>query len=427
MATVYWTGNGINIQGVDTLTVGGTPAAGNTITATINGKAVTYTLVSGDTTATAATGLFNLVNNAATRPPEFSELTWANPSNGVITATETALNVKSLNQTGGLTVSATGGGATITLVHTVTGSYQSDVGLAANWLRAGVAAIPANGDDVIVADSSIPLLWNLAALVAVQFASFRRWQSFTGTIGLPENNPAGYTEFRPTYFQFVGNASPITCTLGEPIGTGGGPSRERYNVGAQQVSWVIFGAGSPQDDVAIRILGTNASSTINLTQTSVGVAMLPGDVSSLASANVDGGGSLALGSGVTFSGALTLTTATAQVNCAPATVSANQGSRVTVGGLGLTYATVTVTGGSVVTWLSNSTITTLTLQTGSQLDKSQDLRAMTVTSSTIDADSCQIIDPFNAITYTNATTLRNAVTAGPFVIGATPARTLKLT
>ncbi len=272
-----------------------------------------------------------------------------------------------------------------------------------------------------LADSSTPLLWNLTALAAIQFGSYQRWQSFTGTVGLPEENPLGYYEYRPTYFKFVGSGT-LTMTLG--IGAGSGPSRERYDLGAQRVNLNALASGSPQDDYAIRFLGSNANNVINVQQTSVGVAMLPGEAATVASATVDGGATLALGAGVTFSGLLAVNGGAATLNCAPGTVTAVNGSAIAVGSIGLTYAAVNAFQGSRITWNSDSTITTLVLQTSSTFDKSGDIRPIVITNSTIDGDSCQVLDPLNSVTWTNAASVHNSVTSGPFTFTGT--RTVKI-
>lgn len=422
----YWAPNAQATAQVDTLTIGGTPVAGNTITATINGKNITYTLVSGDTTATAAAGLQALLAATATVPPEFNEVTWT-VSGSVVTATS-ALAGRPFTLGG----SATGGGATVTHALVTANSGPSDVGLGSNWNRGGASGLPQNGDDVVVNDSSVPMLWNLAALASIQFKTYQRWQSMTGNIGLPENNPAGYVEYRPTYFQFVG---PVAATLPMTLGmgsTGSGPGRERYNLGNQQFTLNVLAAGGALDDYAVRILGGNANNVIRVQGTSVGVAMLSGETSTLSAATVDGGGLLALGIGVSFSaGTLTCRNGSLVLNCAPAAVVAESGSQVIVGeslsstGVALVFAAVTARSGSRVSWLSSATITTLVLETGSVLDKAQDVRAMQITNSAIDGDTCQVLDPNNAITWTNATTVNNGVFAGPFTFA--PGRTVKIT
>jgi trimeric autotransporter adhesin len=418
MATVYWNPNAQFTAQVDTLTVAGTPAAGNVITATINTKNISYTLTGADTAITAAAALQALLANTSITPPEFQEMTWS-VSGAVITATAATPGTPFT-----LTSSATGGGATITHANVTANSSPSDVDNASNWLRSGSPSLPQNGDDVVVADSSVGLLWNLASLSAVTFASFTRWQSFTATIGLPEINPAGYQEYRPTYFQFAGSASPIAVNLGVGL-TGGGPSRERYNVGTSQVILNVLAAGGAADDYSVRFLGTNASNVLNVQNVSVGVAMLPGEVATVASATVDGGGSLSLGVGTTFSGKLTANNGTSTLFCASATLDAFNGSQVTVQSTGLTYTTVLASNGSTLTWTSNSTITALTLTTGAVLDKSSDVRPMTITNATIDGDTCQVLDPNSAITWSNPATVKNQVSSGPFTFAGP--RTVQIT
>ncbi len=412
MATVVWTGNSQNIAQVVTLQVTAV-AVGGTLAATINGKNVTYTCITGDTVDTAAVGWQQLLSSS-TAPAEFGEQDWTVDTD-TVTATAAVPGQPFAGMTNGLT-SAGGGGATVTQTTTQVSVSQSDPGLAANWNRAGTPAIPQNGDDVVVADSQVPILYNLAALVAVQFASYRRPQSYSGSIGLPAQNPAGYLEYRPTRFQFIGSGT-LTMTLGEGP-TGGGPSSERYDPGAQRFTLNAL-AGN-----AIDILGTNVNNVITAVASTVTVASAPGEVSTLASATLDGGAQLTLGPGVTFSGLLKNTGATANLACAPATLTLLNGATAVVTSIGLTYAAVSADSGSQLLWQSNATITALTLSRGSLLDKSQDVRAMTITNSTVDAD-CQLNDPNNAITYTNATAVNGQVTSGPFIY--TGPKTVKVT
>jgi len=65
------------------------------------------------------------------------------------------------------------------------------------------------------------------------------------------------------------------------------------------------------------------------------------------------------------------------------------------------------------------------LETNSTLDKRQDLRSLTINNSTLDGDTCQVLDPNNAITWTNATSVKQRVVGGPFQFTGT--RTVKVT
>ena len=410
MATTFWTGNGQAIAQVDTLTVTAVPGAGGgTLTATINGKSITYTTLAADTTTTAAAAWQALLA-ASTVPPEFLEITWTQ-SGAVVTATAAVQG-----QPFTLTSSA-GAGATLTQAHPTANSSPNDVNNANNWLRAGVASLPQAPDDVILGDSSVSLLWNLAALAAVAFNTLKRYNSFTGQIGLPENNPAGYFEYRATYFKFIGPAGALPATLG--LGSGTGPSLEKYDVGSQNTTWQIFGSRE------CHILDTSASSTFTINGATVLIAALPAEVSTVSGGvTVVNGGALTLGSGVTFAGTLTLDSG-AVVFCetAPTTVNMKGASTFISNHTGGTVTALTVQENSVVVWLGTDTITTMTLNTGSRFEKSGDNRGATITNSTIDRD-CQIIDPWNAVTYTNATTVNGPVTAGPFVFGS--GRTVKV-
>ena len=416
MATTAWSPNGQITAQVDTIVVTLVPGGGGgTLTITCNGKTIVYTTIVGDTTATAAAAWFALLNNTAAAPAEINEITWGQ-TGSTITATSGTPGTP-------FTITATGAaGATLTQTHTTLNSSNSDVNNPANWLRAGVAAIPVNGDDVIVNNSNVPLLWNLQALAAVQFNSFVRWQSFTGTIGLPENNPNGYIEYRPTYFQFSGPpAGTLQMTLGEGV-TGSGPTRERYNVGAQLTNLNIFAAGSPQDAYAIRFLGTNANNGIAIVGTSVAVAMLAGESSTANGIIVSGGGSLALGLGASVT-SVRATASSVFVNCALTTIVLD-GSVLNVQAAGQTYGLLQAIAGSAVNWYTNSALTQLTMTTNSTFNKVAG-GTMVLTNATIDGDTCSVNDPYNTITWTNPIVVNNKVVAGPLTFGT--GRTVKIT
>lgn len=419
MATTQWVGNGQNIAQVSTLLVTAV-SVGGTLSAIINGKSITYTCITGDTVSTAAAAWQALLS-ASGVPPEFSEITWT-------VSTATVTGTAAVAGTPFTLTKSDGGGSTCTLTAVTANSSQSDVNNAANWLRSGVASLPQNGDAVVVADSSVPLLWNLSSLSAVQFASFSRYQSFTGTIGLPENNPLGYYEYRSTYFQFSSSVGQLPVTLG--IGTGNGPSRERYNVGSVRTDFNVIASGTPTDDYAIRILGTHANNTVKVIGTSVGIAMLAAESSTVDIATVDGGGTLDLGSGVTFTGTggggtLTVTGGTSTLYCTPAAVVARNNATVTLSASGGVYASISAINGVTLNVTQAMTITTLSLLKSSNMNNSNSLGAVTITNSTLDGDTCQVNDPNNTITWTNATTVNGQVTSGPFVF--TGARTVKVT
>ncbi len=441
MPTTYWAPNQAAIAQVETYTFTAPSGIGNHYKATINGKTVTYASVSGDTAITAATALFNLLNISASIAPELLEIQFANPSDGVVTATAKVPGTPFANVAGtsaGLVLSTGNGLANgITTVHTTPSASPSDVNDAQNWLRVTppappVRAIPQNGDDVVVANSEVPLLWNLAALAAVRFNTYTRWQSFTGAVGLPERNTGGYTEWRETYFLFSGPSGSVPTgglqmILGYDPGGGSGPSRERYNVGSQKTTLTCLAGGSPTDGFGVRFLGVHTENTFTALNVSLGIAVTPGEISSLSSSKIDGGAVVEIGTGVTWTAGSVLTTIGGEVvlGAAPATINGSTGTRLIFPVDGLTWSTITLQGNCIMSWQAGGTITNLTMSQGCSVDKQEDARPLVITNHTIDGNTCFFNDPLNAITYTNAGTVRQQVAQGPYRF--TGSRTVKVT
>lgn len=439
MTTTYWSPNQAAVAQVETYTFSAPSSIGNTYTATINGKSVTYTSVSGDTAALAATGLYDLLNASTGITPELLEIQFANPSDGVVTATARTPGTPFANVPGnsaGLVLSTGNGLANgITTAHTTANTSPSDVLDPQNWLRVNTTAtppsrtraIPVSGDDVIVADTSTPMLWNLDRLSSVEFNTYQRWQSMSGQIGLSDANAGGYDEWRATRFKFLGPQGSVpsgglamVCGSDPNNSGGGGPNFERYDLQSSQYTLTAL-AGS------VDILGMHTANTLSvLSNALVQVAPSPGTKASLSSSAVYGGG-LTIGSGVAWTAGSTLTMngGSATLNSAPTTITMSNGAQVNIETDSLTWATITAQGGSNINFFAGGTITNLTLSTSSFLDKSQDGRSLTITNSTLDGDSCVVNDPLNTITWTNATSVKQRVQSGPFIF--TGNRTVKVT
>ncbi len=437
MTTAIWAPNQASIAQVETYTFSAPNGVGNSYTATINGKAITYSSLSGDTAALAATGLFNLLNQSTGVAPELTEITFANPSTAVITATASTPGTPFANVLGtsaGLVLS-TGNGLSngISTAHTKANASPSDINDPQNWLRItgsapGVRQLPQNGDDVVIANTSVPLLWNLDQLTSIQFNTYTRWQSFTGTIGLPNNNPNGYTEWRARRFKFVGPQGSVPAgglTLIVGFGSGSGPNLERYDLGSQKYTLQALTTSN------IDIIGVHTDNILTLTNgASVICAAFPGEIANLNTVTISSS-TFVCGKGTTWttsSGGTTSSITTyggsVTLNAAPAAIIGTNGTQFTFTTDALSYTSIIVQGGCNLTWLAGGTITTLTMTTGCTLDKSADARTLTITNSTIDGDSCQFNDPNNAIVFTNATSVKQQVTSGPFLFTGT--RTVKV-
>jgi hypothetical protein len=442
--TTYWSPNQAAIAQVETYTFSAPIGVGNTYSATINGKTVTYTSVSGDTAATVATALLALLSVSTSIAAEMNEITFANPSSGVLTATARVpgtpfAGVTVAGVTGQGLVLSTGNGLAngIATVHTQVNQSPSDAADPLNWLRVNlsttppsrVRALPQSTDDVVLSATTVPILWNADALAAVAFNTLNRYQSMTGQIGLPDVNAAGYVEWRATRFKFLGPqgsvpAGGLALIVGNPNDglSGSGPSLERYDLQSSQYTLTAL------DGNDIDIIGQHtANSFTTLGSVNLLVAANNSTKSVLSSSSVGPSSTVTIGANVVWTAGSTLTVngGTVVINSAPATVSVANGGQITVTTDQLTWATFTLQGGSTATFLAGGTITTLTMTTSCTLNKSQDARPLTITNSTIDGDTCVINDPLNAITWTNATTVKQQVLSGPFLF--TGSRTVKVT
>jgi hypothetical protein len=401
----FWVGNQKKVAQVVTGTLTGTPASTNTAVITINNKSITYTFVTADTTTTMIAGLLALLK--ASTIPEFNEITWTASAN-VLTATAKIAGTPfySSSWSGGLSLSSSG--LTFTLAQTQANVSCSDAADAANWNRGGSYAIPTNGDPVIFQNCTVPVLWNLQALSAVQAASVQRYQTQTGQIGLPYLNALGYIEYRPTYFQITASGT-LPVTLG--LGSGSGPPLEKYNFGSTSVTLVVLASGTGGAETpGVKFL-SSGTNTAKIVGTAVGMANLPSETSSLSSASVENGGSLALGVGVVVGGTITVSQGSLSQFCT-STIVASNNSTVTLYGQALTYAAITATLNTRVTMYGGGTITAGTLATNSILDKSQNNQALTITNFTMDG-TCQVIDSYSVITWSNPITVTGNVNSGP--------------
>lgn len=303
MSSLRWTGTALPVRDVWKLVLGGTWATNDTITLTINTRALVLTVGATVTTASIATALKEMWNgstisgdatrsNTGNNVPEFAEST---ASIGATTSTTLfTMNTAGVPMTVSRTISSASGTATLTNSTVATGpNFWSDIN---NW---DTGAIPANGDTVYIDNASVDILYGLAqsgvAPAAVYIA-----QSFTATIGLPEVNAAGgYHEYRATYLALA----PVILQIGS--GPGQGSGRIKINCGSSACALTVYNSGAALDQVpAILWKGTSASNTLTMIGGNLGVAIFGPEVATLSTVTKSGG-DLVTSSGVTLSGALT--------------------------------------------------------------------------------------------------------------------------
>jgi hypothetical protein len=177
-----------------------------------------------------------------------------------------------------------------------------------NW---DAGAVPVNTDDVVVQKGSYDILYGINQS-GVTLNSLTVDQDFTpgtfgqATIGLPEQNTAGYEEDRPTYLQ-VGITTASKILLG--AGTGGGAGRWKIDGNASNCVVQVDNSGNPIDTGIESILLRNfaAGSTLNVTKGYVGVAIFAGETCNFSTGitisylnNVGGDAYVRLGAGVTL-------------------------------------------------------------------------------------------------------------------------------
>lgn len=384
MATNSWLGQATPTARVITLTVGGTVADPDTVTYTINGKAVTVTVGSGDVEADVAAALYAAL--AASDAPEFQEVSWE----------YTALDdfVTGTARTPGVPWSGTAsdtGTTTLTQAEVTASDGPSHVDSTGNW---SLGALPGAGDDVLIARGADGL-WGFENLSAAAYNSFKVMASFAGAWGLPAWNPAGYTEYR-------GRSHPLATAIPATVGEGEGSAPTRVNLTVTTaVALTVHktGARADADVPAVNVAGMS-SGTISIPGPGdVGVAADDSTLSgTVTTAGLNDEATLTVGSGATVT---TCNNNGGTVVAFGTVTTLNQ----TDGEASLYAAPTTVTcDGGVVYGRFTGTVTTATFrQPGAVLDFSRDNRARTITNGSFAAGGT-LRDPDKTVTMTNGQT-----------------------
>src|SRR5574341_249468 len=308
MATKRWRGDAIAIAQVDTITVGGTWANGDTATLTINTKDIVVTFGNGvPTTAQVAAALKaawegdaitaygETRNTTGNLVPEFAEAT-ATVASSVVTIT-----ADTRGKPFTLTVSETSAAGTLTPATSTAATGPNHWDNVDNWDASGV---PVSTDDVYIQNSSVDILYGLAQS-AVTLTSLHIAANYTGKIGLPDVNTgstASYYEYRAKRLAI----SATTVQKGKGLGNGSG--RITLDVGANACTLNVFMTATPTETGLESILwkGTNAGNAVNVYKGSLGIGVEAGDVATVATLrvgytlNVQADSTVRCGTGVTL-------------------------------------------------------------------------------------------------------------------------------
>ncbi len=397
MATVVWEGGAPAVAKVVTVTVGGTVEVGDVFIVTMGNAILTH--VAASTTlsvvADAIATAWNLLD--ATTHPQFAEITALGIGDGTFTLTaDTAGKDFSVV----LTTTEAGGGAaddqTFTQADTIGNSGPNDWSTAVNW---STGAVPVNADDVVLADSTVSILYGLAQS-AVTLTSLNRDQSYTGVVGLARTNTDGtnYVEYRDTYLA----VGVTTAVIGDGAGIGSG--RFKLDTGSVQTTIFVNDTGDQLEDALGAVIwkGTHASNVMQVTKGTVSVAPFAGELATIATLtigflnNIESDAFVECGDGCTLTnidkggGQLFIEN--------DATLITQTGGDTTVKGAA-TVTTLDLDGGTYF-YKSSGTMTTARVGINGTLDFRRDMRARTITNASIHAGGV-IRDTSKTVTWTN--------------------------
>lgn len=422
MATRQWQGTALKRKQVTTITIAGTWAQNDTATLTINGNdlvttigtlvtttQVAATLVQAfngsssftDTSASSLPSLSSVANESGGNSiPEFRRIT-ATSSGAVITLTADDPGVPFTISVSESTASTDGVVGTPSTTTAATGPNFFDN--ADNWSG---DTVPVDGDAIVFDSGDVDCLYNIDQ-GAVTPASITVTMGYTGKIGLPETNTTDsafpYREYRTTYLTLgdTGDATNIAVNIGGGFGQGSG--RIKLNNVDSQATINVQNTGPAAENGVASFLwkGTHASNEFNVTKGSCGIAVFAGETATVATlrvgyrTNQQGDSSLECGSGVTLttieeSGGTMLT----RSNVTTANIRGGIWTRDAG-----TLTTLNLTNATCID-KSTGTITTVNAGSGGTYDRTQDMRALTITNYNAYFGS-GYRDPNGTITHTN--------------------------
>ncbi len=305
MATKSWYGSAAAVTEVQTVTITSSMVTGSPVGVKIGQSTVSYTVVGGDTTSTAAAALYALL--AASTAPEILEITWSYPGTGaVITGAEKVSGAP-------FTMTAVGPGGAVTFAYTKQATGPNDVSNVNNWSG---NALPVNGDDVVIEGNVGALLYGMSALSGISLNSFTVKSTFVNSIGLPAINGQStstaflgsgttYPEYRTRYLALGGNPA---VSIG--VGPGAGSPRINLNVGTGTTTVNVFNLGSPSDPdgYAMKLInGGGSTNKLDVIKGKIGVATETGATATLSEIRIGDAGNPGSDSTVVWGSGATIT------------------------------------------------------------------------------------------------------------------------
>ena len=283
--------NAAAVKQRDTLVIGGTYLAGESITLKINNVDVVITFGTLVTTAEIAQTIYEAFNandftdTTATVIPQDGAISV--PQFNEIECTVSGSTLTFLSRVAGVpfglsrTLSSASGTATLNN-NVVSATGPSWFSNQDNWTG---NTVPIDGVDISIEDSSQDLSDGL--VTAIQPGTFELFMSYTGYIGRRQRNTTNasqpYSEGRQKSLQFNDNAG-ATGKYRLGLGTGPGAAGVRLDFldGKSQVT--VINSAPARDNIPNMLLqGTNADNTLTNLNGSVGVSFYTGEAMTLAS------------------------------------------------------------------------------------------------------------------------------------------------
>lgn len=372
-----------------TLTVAGAATVGGTITLTINAKAVTYTLVTGDSTTTAASGLAAAVS--ASTEPEFQQISPVSASGAVVTlVARDAGRFLTPTGAGALSVSSAGG-PTLTDAVLVIGKSPANGDDPVNF-QGGV--LPANNDTLTFQNGTSPMLFDLTYLAAFDIPALTVLPTYSGNgIGLPVFAAEGYREYRG------GRAVLKSCpALQVELPAAAGVTSYRFDTGSTAACALrVEGTGNPGiGQEQVDWIGTHGSNSVEVLGAGVTIAPNFGETATLGAIKAVQG-AVSAGIGVTMASA-SLEDSDMDTRASVPTLNMNGGSSIVVRDAAV-LGVVQIDGGTL-RHAGSGDVTSLYIGSGGVADFGGSRDLITVTNVDVN-EGGTLLDPYRRVTWTN--------------------------
>lgn len=377
MATRTWRGDRSAVPQVDKFTPGGGGLdVGDIFTLTMNGRSVNFTATTA-TVANVTAGLTAAWNSSTV--PEHTTLTAADQTTYMQLTADTAGTPFTV------TSSATQGGGgddqTLTRAVVTASASPNDWDDALNWSSDDT---PDASDDVVFENSDSDCLFNLDQN-ALLLTSLTIKASYTGKIGLPRENAAGYVEYLDTYLYFNNSSGTATTTVVQiGQGTGAGSGRIKLKFGDDKAVINVYKTGTRATTGIPCVLlggGSDAANALTVNRGDVGVAIYADETMTLTTLDVgymtnrSSDATVQCGSGLTLT-TLTQSGGVIEILNDVVTVALSNGE-FTIGE-DATCTTLNIYGGTCF-YQSTGTCGTANVYSGAVLDFQRDARARTIT------------------------------------------------